>query len=251
MGTFELAASVPLRMSAAQSPSEDIQRSTSIGKSLLTHVGALCSTKVIYVLNASMNFVEAGWWMRARGFTVPKRAINRYEVFDAIARDIGDRRILYLEFGVSRGWSMRYWSRIVENPDSHLHGFDSFEGLPLGWLPTAGRGSFSTGGTPPVVDDDRVEFFVGLFEETLPTYQWPEYNCLVVNIDADIYSSTAYVLSALRERISLGSYLYFDEFHHRGDEMRAFSEYLDTTDARFRLLAATRELSGVAFKRVE
>lgn len=38
--------------------------------------------------------------------------------------------MLYLEFGVYKGESLRYWARELKHPDSKLHGFDSFEGLP-------------------------------------------------------------------------------------------------------------------------
>lgn len=101
----------------------------------------------------------------------------------------------------------------------------------------------------PIVDDPRVRFFAGWFEDTLPVYQWPEHEVLVVMLDADLYSSTSTVLAAVREHLVPGSYLYFDQFHHRGDELRAFAEFLDEHDLRFRVVAATRELSSVLFQR--
>ena len=188
--------------------------------------------------------------MKEHGFAVPSpRSSDRYRVFDQIAREVADERVLYLEFGVSRGWSMRYWSGLLRHPEALLHGFDTFSGLPLPWLPTAGKGAFSTSGVRPNISDDRITYFVGLFEETLPAYEWPEYERLVVNIDADLYSSAVLVLSFIRERLEPGSYLYFDEFHHRGDEMRAFDEFVSETGMRFRLVGVTRELAGVAFRR--
>ena len=92
-----------------------------------------------------------------------------------------------------------------------------------------------------------MRFYKGLFEETLPTYDWPEYDCLVVNMDADLYTSTVCALSFIRDHLRPGSYLYFDEFNHRADELRAFDEFLDET-MHFRVVCATRELSGVAFQ---
>src|SRR3954467_276977 len=73
----------------------------------------------------------------------------------------------------------------------------------------------------------RVRLFVGWFDETLPNYDWPEHDQLVVMLDADLYSSTATVLGLVKERLALGAYLYFDQFHHRADELRAFAEFLD------------------------
>ena len=44
--------------------------------------------------------------------------------------EVQDQRVLYLEFGVFRGRTIRYWSRKLRHPETRLHGFDSFEGLP-------------------------------------------------------------------------------------------------------------------------
>ncbi|MBV8139332.1 MAG: hypothetical protein JO121_27440 [Deltaproteobacteria bacterium] len=55
---------------------------------------------------------------------------DNQRLFDLIARQIQNKVVLYLEFGVFEGNSVRYWSKLLENPGSMLHGFDSFEGLP-------------------------------------------------------------------------------------------------------------------------
>ena len=47
-----------------------------------------------------------------------------------------------------------------------------------------------------------------------------------------------------------GSYLYFDQFHHRCDELRAFAELLDETPFTFQLIAASQDMSNVVFKQV-
>jgi len=49
-----------------------------------------------------------------------------------------------------------------------------------------------------------------------------------VVFDADLYSSTKLVLDYLGDTIVPGSYLYFDDFSHRNDEMRAFDEFIHT-----------------------
>jgi hypothetical protein len=164
---------------------------------------------------------------------------------------VAESEVLYLEFGVARGSSIRQWSELLRNPHSSLHGFDSFLGLPHDWsLEGHERGYFSTGGRPPEIDDPRVQFFVGWFEETLPSYQWPEHEVLVVLMDADLYSSTSTVLEYVKQRLLPGSYLYFDQFHHRCDELRAFAELLDENPFSFELVASSRDLSNVAFRRV-
>ena len=67
-------------------------------------------------------------------------------------------------------------------------------------------------------------------------------------LDADLYSSTATVLEFVADRLKPGSYLYFDQFHHRADELRAFSEFLDENPSSFELAAATLDLASVAFR---
>jgi hypothetical protein len=218
-------------------------------KSALTRVGARCSNRTIHLLRATVNYLEVGRWMRDRGFEVPHRVERREEIFELIAADVADQEVLYLEFGVFEGQSMRYWSRLIRNPRSHLHGFDSFEGLPARWSIDLGRMHFSTGGVVPVLDDGRVRFFKGWFEEMLPLYEPPPHERLVVNIDSDLYSSAAVVLSSVEPHMRPGSYLYFDEFSEPADELRAFDEFLDRTGMRFHVVAASRELTHVAFRR--
>jgi Macrocin-O-methyltransferase (TylF) len=222
-----------------------------VPKILLTRLGALCPEAVIYNLNGVFNYLHVGWWLRVHGFRHISRVRSREAVFRRIAADVRDREVLYLEFGVAGGASIKLWSQLLRNPRSRLHGFDSFLGLPHDWrLEGHPRGYFSRGGRPPEVDDPRVRFFVGWFDETLPSYEWPEYDVLVVMLDADLYTSTALVLENVKHRLVPGSYLYFDQLHHRCDELRAFTELLDETPLRFELVAASRDMSNVAFKRI-
>jgi hypothetical protein len=80
--------------------------------------------------------------------------------------------------------------------------------------------------------------------------EWPSsHDRLVVNLDADLYSSTAFVLSQLQPRLPIGSRIYFDEFNHRADELRAFDEFLEETNFTFvssrrRTSLRTLRLSG-------
>ena len=219
-------------------------------KILLTRLGAACSARLIYELNGVFNYLHVGWWLPAHGFRPRVLARSRDEVFEHIATEVGDRDVLYLEFGVARGASLRQWSGLLRNPSSALHGFDSFLGLPHDWsLEGHERGTFSTAGRPPEIDDPRVKLFVGWFDKTLPEYRWEEHDVLVVVLDADLYTSTATVLRHVKDRLVPGSYLYFDQFHHRCDELRAFGELLDETPLTFELVVASRDLSSVAFRR--
>jgi macrocin-O-methyltransferase TylF-like protien len=220
-------------------------------RELLTRIGAHSSDRVIHFLDSSVNYLEIGRWMKARRFDVSQRLTRREMVFAEVAREIGSRPVLYLEFGVFRGASLLEWARLLDHPGSRFHAFDSFRGLPVDWAIDNPRGHFDIGGIPPSINDDRVTFFPGWFEETLTKYTPPSNDQLVINLDADLYSSTKTVLDRLAPHIVVGSYLYFDEFSNRNHELRAFSELLDRTGMRFRVVAVTRALSNVAFQRTE
>lgn len=219
-------------------------------KYLLTRAGERVSPRTVYNLNAAVNYVETGRWMRANGFTPARRLGRREELFDLIGAQVADREVLYLEFGVFQGAATRYWSHLLRNPASKLHGFDTFDGLPESWLPQRPAGHFSMSGELPRIDDPRVRFFKGLFEQTLPDYALPPHEALVLNFDADLYSSTSFVLNAIERAIAPGTYLYFDEFNHQFHELRAFDEFIQRTGMRFKLVGASRTLAHVCFQRI-
>jgi hypothetical protein len=112
-----------------------------------------------------------------------------------------------------------------------------------------GSGAYSTEGRLPDIADPRVQFFKGLFEETLPSYSAPPAERVFVNVDCDLYSSATTVLDWAEPLLRPGSYLYFDEFSNRAHELRAFSEFLDRTGLAFTLVGATRTLAQVLFQR--
>jgi hypothetical protein len=219
-------------------------------KYLLTRVGALLSRQTIYNLNASLNYLEVGRWMHAGGYDVTHRVDYREQLFELVGAQVSEREVLYMEFGVFKGASTRYWSKLLRNPKSKLHGFDSFEGLPENWIDTRPKGHFSLAGQVPQIDDPRVQFFKGWFEQTLPNYKFPPHEVLILVLDADLYSSTNFVLNALEDVIVPGTYIYFDEFNHRFDEMRAFDEFVRRTGMKFSVDGATRSLANVVFRRL-
>src|SRR5712692_8745271 len=97
-------------------------------KAALTHLGRHLSTRHVQILNAFVNYLEVGRWACASGFTSFPRYSTRAELHKAIAAPIADERVLYLEFGVFQGDSIRMWCEMLRNPKSMLHGFDSFKG---------------------------------------------------------------------------------------------------------------------------
>lgn len=77
-------------------------------KVALTRLGAHLGQPVVYNLNGAFNYLHAGWWLHAIGFDIPDRVRTRYQLFDLIAAKDGHRDVLYLEFGVHAGTSIRY-----------------------------------------------------------------------------------------------------------------------------------------------
>jgi len=137
---------------------------------------------------------------------------------------------LVLEFGVRRGTSLDHLAEAAgqEVPEQRVHGFDSFEGLPEGWV-NAPRGVLTTGRALPAVRANA-RLHVGWFEDSLPPFLAAHDGPVrFVNVDSDIYASARTVLTALAGRIVPGSVLVFDEYignrSWREDEYRAFQEF--------------------------
>jgi hypothetical protein len=219
-------------------------------KQLLIGAGRRCSPLLLAKMNSGLNYLETGRWFASHGFSTADGVGHRSDLFERAAAEIADLRVAYLEFGVWRGDSIRQWSRLLKHPSSTLHGFDSFEGLPEDWNLLTERGKFSTQGIIPQVDDPRVGFSKGWFEDTLASYVLPDHDVLFLMLDADVYSSTKTALDRFKEAIVPGTYLYFDEFNDRNHELRAFDELMRETGMQFRLIGADRTLLNVLFQRV-
>lgn len=136
---------------------------------------------------------------------------------------------LFLEFGVASGHTI---TRIASCHDGKVYGFDSFKGLPEDWRDGIGKGAFAQDNLPVV--PDNVELIVGLFQDTLDDFlSTHPGNIGFVHLDADLYSSTSYVLNKLKDRFVDGSILMFDEFAHypgyKEHEYKALIEFLEQT----------------------
>jgi len=153
---------------------------------------------------------------------------NRYEQYKYIYHDIlKDVPIDYLEFGVFRGDSIREWCFLSTSADSRFYGFDTFTGLPERWFRDFDKGAFSTGGEIPTLQDRRVNFIKGLFQDTLHDFlkNYHRKNIIVLHMDADLYSSTLFVLISMHQYLKKGDVLMFDDFLDPLGEFKAFSDY--------------------------
>ncbi len=219
-------------------------------KRVCTVVGARLPAPRLHGLQMVLNYMKLGAWMKKHGFRLPHRVVDREAVFGAVAELVGDEPVLYLEFGVYRGESMRFWSSALRHPRTKLHGFDSFEGLPEDFDVEGPhvKGTFDVRGNVPVIDDRRVTFFKGWFDEVLPGYEVPEHDRLVVVMDADLYSSTVCVLNKLRPHIKEGTLIYFDNMSRPEHEPRAFGEFMRESGLRFEAVSADQSLNCVFFR---
>jgi O-methyltransferase len=158
--------------------------------------------------------------------------------------------VTYLEFGVYRGATLRWWVEQISHPQSRLVGFDTFTGLPEWWRATEPAGHFNTDGETPDIRDLRCSFQVGLFQETLPRFIADNdlSGRLVINLDADMFTSTLFVLTTLARVLKSGDILFFDEFSCPLDEYRAFEEFVRSFRVKYEVLGAVQGYTRVGIK---
>ena len=159
-----------------------------------------------------------------------------------------DEKIVLLEFGVYEGYSIKYFSDINTNKYSKFFGFDSFEGLPEDWTSLHDKGHFSTNGAVPAVNDARINFVKGWFSDTLVSFKehHPEIFedrkiIKIVHFDADLYSSTLFLLTQLW-RSNDEYYFIFDEF--LGHETRALYNFSQSYPITIKFFGHTRDNYG-------
>jgi hypothetical protein len=136
---------------------------------------------------------------------------------------------LWLEFGVASGTTINYISRFTNDK---VYGFDSFEGLPEKWRDGFEKGAFNRNGQFPPVNPN-VELIKGWFNETLEDFMKAHPKKVsFLHIDADLYSSTKYILDTLKPHLDTDCIVIFDElvnypgFDGPNGELRAFYEFI-------------------------
>ena len=197
-----------------------------------------------HALDVANGLLRYGAWLRERG--VPATFPDRFGLYRHLREAVcGDAPVDYLEFGVYRGESLREWTRLVSHPDARFWGFDTFTGLPEDWQHVGGhipQGHFDTGGRLPAIGDGRVGFVRGVFQDTLDDFlgknaPFDPKRRLIVHCDADLYSSTLYVLTKLDPLLRPGTIVLFDEFSSVLNEFRALLDYAAAYRRDYRLLA--------------
>ena len=160
-------------------------------------------------------------------------------LWDFVINKFNQETLDFFEFGVHRGHSIKYFSERLKNVNNNFVGFDSFIGLPETHNhPSLEKGTFSREGEMPKIEDSRVKFVKGFFNEKkveIVNELDKSKNIKLVHFDADLYSSTLFLLFALDDCAPY--YAIFDEFG--GDEVRALYSYLISTDRKVEIIATT------------
>lgn len=175
---------------------------------------------------------------------------NRYGLYQFIIdNEVAGKEIDYLEFGVSRGDSFKWWVANVKHKDSLFFGFDTFTGLPEDWGPFK-KGDMSNDNEPPTIDDSRHKFYQGIFQDTLYDFlkSYQSGKKKVIHLDADLYSATLFVLTTLSPYLKKGDILLFDEFNVPLHEFKAFTEWADSFYINYSVLGEVNNYFQVAIR---
>ncbi len=211
-----------------------------------------------YFLGSKMSkfFINLGYLVATSAFFKKNKDVfnsSKKSLYNYLASDyqLGEIEMTYLEFGVYKGSTFEYWLHQNSNPNSIFTGFDTFSGLPEDWghIP---KGHFDTRGNMPHFDDQRYQFKKGLFSESLPPFILSNQDLLkkklVIHLDADLYSSTLFVLVSLSSYIKQGDVLIFDEFFsvlNASTEFRAFMDFLTINPLKYKVIGTTTEQCAI------
>jgi len=203
----------------------------------LSHIAELSKWISIHKKNCKNDFYS-------KTFNYSKRE----ELYEQVITDCNlDTNIDYLEFGVSKGTSFRWWIGRIKNVDARFYGFDTFTGLPEAWG-SFKKGDMGNGNKPPIIEDNRHEFFQGLFQQTLLPFlsKYKSDKRKVIHMDADIYSATLYVLTLITPYLKSGDVIFFDEFNVPLHEFKAFTEWSKSFYIEYKVLGGVNNFYQTA-----
>lgn len=166
-----------------------------------------------------------------------------------INEEIKDQAIDYLEFGVASGIAFKWWVEHNKNAESRFYGFDVFTGLPENFG-VMKKHHYNTEGETPIVNDERASFIKGLFQESLPGFlkNYSSDKRKVIHMDADLYSSTLFVITRMLPIIKSEDIIIFDEFGVPTHEFRAFTDIVSSYHLDFEILGAVNNYLQLAIK---
>ena len=175
---------------------------------------------------------------------------DRFKLHEFVfEEEIQNQSIDYLEFGVASGIAFKWWVEKNKNSGSRFFGFDVFTGLPEDFG-VMKKQHYDTAGQTPKIQDDRVTFIKGLFQDSLPGFllDYKPQQKKVVHMDADLYSSTLFVLTKLIPLLEKDDIIIFDEFGVPTHEFRAFNDIVSSYNLRYEFLGAINNYLQIAIK---
>jgi len=175
---------------------------------------------------------------------------NRFQLHEFVLNEeIKNQAIDYLEFGVASGIAIKWWVEKNKNPETKFYGFDVFTGLPEDFG-VMNKHHYDTQGTTPKIDDARVTFIKGLFQDSLPGFldNYKSGKRKVIHMDADLYSSTLFVLTRLFPLLKKDDIIIFDEFGVPTHEFKAFTEIVSSYKLNYEFLGAINNYLQIAIK---
>jgi hypothetical protein len=184
-------------------------------------------------------------------YTLKFGSTKRFDIYDNIHETElkKDKNINYLEFGVAYGKTFRWWTENIKHPEARFFGFDTFEGLPEDWH-LYKKGDMSPDGKYPVIEGNRHEFITGLFQETLYKFldRFEDNKRKVIHLDADLYTSTLFVLTSLAKYLKPGDIIIFDEFGVPTHEFKAWTEFVKSFYIEYEVLGAVNNYFQLSLK---
>lgn len=187
-------------------------------------------------------------------FYTPRRNYNkRYDMFKTVSGhyQLDTSSVLYLEFGVASALSFKWWLAENRNPESSFYGFDTFEGLPESWNSIFAKGDMAA--EIPQLADKRAGFLKGIFQDTLHPFIQANQELLkqdrrkIIHMDADLFSSTIFVLSQLYPYLKKGDLVFFDEFNVANHEWKAFDIFTRAFYVKMKPVAAVNNFYQTVF----
>lgn len=176
---------------------------------------------------------------------------DRMQLYTHIVEDyqLATADMSYLEFGVAHGFALRWWVEANTSKNSDYWAYDTYNGLPEDYG-SYKVGTFSRNGEFPDIDDERINFVKGLFQDTLiPTLRDIDFSKkVVIHLDGDLYSSALYPLSILYPHLKVGDLIIFDEFGVPLHEFRAFDDFCKTFYIKLKPIGAINNYLQMVFE---
>lgn len=228
------------------------------GLLLVSRIGLVLAPVKRFLMFFS-NFSELAVWIKDHHKTVPytdfykpiKNYADRVNLHAYVSEkfDLKNIQIQFYEFGVASATSFKWWLNENKNPESQFWGFDTFEGLPEDWhFYKKGDMGFEM----PNIEDNRARFFKGLFQDTfhpfLAEYPIKKGVQKVIHMDADLYSSTLFILTSIAPHLTEGDIILFDEFNVPNHEFAAWTAFVKSYYVQYEVLGAVNNYYQTAFR---